>query len=61
MKKIRITLKKSTINRIKTHKRTIRSLGLKKMNQTIVKEASPQILGMVESVKYLLDIEEVTE
>ena len=61
MSKIKITQTRSTINRIEKHKRTIRALGLKKMHQTVVHEATPQILGMVKSVEYLLDVEEVKE
>lgn len=59
MKKIQITLVKSTINRVVRHKRTVRGLGLKRLHQTVEHEATPQILGMVASVNYLLEVKEV--
>jgi len=59
MAKLAITLRKSTINRLEPHKQTVRSLGLRKINQTVVHEATPQILGMVNSVSFLLEVKEV--
>jgi len=57
--KLSITLKKSTIGRKPKHKATIESLGLKRINDTIEKEATPDILGKVKKVSYLLDVKEV--
>ena len=54
MGKVKITLVRSTINRIERHKRTVRALGLKKMHRPIVHEETPQIRGMINQVKYLL-------
>lgn len=59
MKKIKITLVKSVIDRPETAKRTVRALGLNKMNATVEVEATPQILGMVRRVNHLLKVEEV--
>ena len=59
MKKLRITQIRSKINRPKNQKRTITALGLKKLNCPIEVEATPQILGMIETVKHLLKIEEI--
>lgn len=59
MSKIKVTWVRSTINRKETHKRTIRALGLKKLNHSVVHEATPQILGMVDQVDYLVRVEEV--
>lgn len=59
MAKIKITQVKSTIKRPADQKATISALGLKKMHQTVEKEATPQILGMVHKVKHLLKVEEV--
>ena len=59
MNKIKITWVRSTINRKERHKRTIRALGLKRLNQSVVHNATPQILGMVEQVRYLVRVEEV--
>ncbi|TAE84914.1 MAG: 50S ribosomal protein L30 [Bacteroidetes bacterium] len=57
MAKVKITLVKSTIDRVEGQKRTVRALGITRMNQTVEKEATPQILGMVKKVAHLLKIE----
>ncbi|MDB2368667.1 50S ribosomal protein L30 [Flavobacteriales bacterium] len=59
MAKIRVTQVKSKIGRPERQKRTILALGLKKMNQTIEHEATPQVLGMIKKVAHLLKVEEV--
>ena len=59
MAKIRVTQVKSKIGRPERQKRTMLALGLKKMNQTVEHEATPQVLGMVKKVAHLLKIEEV--
>ena len=53
MKKIKITLIKSVIDRPETAKRTVIALGLKKMNASVEVEPTPQILGMVRRVNHL--------
>lgn len=59
MAKIKIVQVKSSINRPKDQKATLVALGIKKMNRPIEKEATPQIVGMVNKVKHLLKVEEV--
>lgn len=59
MKKIKVTQVKSAINRPLRQKRTILALGIKKLNNTIEHEATPQILGMVEKVSHLVKVEEL--
>ena len=59
MGKIKITQLRSVIDRPKRQKDTMRALGLRKINQTVEKEANDQILGMVNKVKHLIKIEEV--
>jgi large subunit ribosomal protein L30 len=59
MKKIRIKQTRSGIGRPKRQKLTLEALGLKKMHQTVEHEATPQILGMVNKVKHLVEVEEV--
>ena len=41
------------------HRRTIRALGLKRINHSVVHNDTPQIRGMIHKVDYLLDVEEV--
>lgn len=57
MAKIKITLVRSAINRPKKQKATLKALGLSKLNQTLEHEGTPQILGMVNAVKHLIEVE----
>ncbi len=57
MENIKITQIKSTIDRAKRQKATVIALGITKMNQSVVKEATPQILGMVKAVAHLVKVE----
>ena len=59
MKKIQITQVKSPIRRPKNQKQTLAALGLRKMNQVVVHDATPSILGMVKTVNHLVSVEEV--
>lgn len=59
MEKIRITQIASTIDRPKKQKATMSALGLKKMNQSVEKEATDQIKGMVAKVSHLVKVENV--
>jgi large subunit ribosomal protein L30 len=59
MAKVKITLVKSTIDRVEGQKRTVRALGFTKLNQTVEKEATPQVLGMIKQVAHLLKIENI--
>ena len=61
MAKIQIKQVKSRINRPARQKRTLDALGLRKMNQVVEKEASPEILGMVNAVRHLVQVTEVAE
>ena len=58
MAKIKVTQVRSGINRPKRQKATLIALGLKKMQQTVEHEATPQILGMVNKISHLLKVEE---
>jgi large subunit ribosomal protein L30 len=59
MAKIRITQTGSKINRPVRQKKTLEALGLRKMHQTVEHDPTPQILGMVNTVKHLVSVEEV--
>lgn len=58
MAKIIVTKVKSDIKRTATQKRTLESLGLRKMNQSVVHDNTPSILGMVNKVQHLVSVEE---
>ena len=57
-KLVRVTLVKSPIGYDISQKRTVRALGLRKMNQTVEHKDSPTFRGMVEKVSHFLYIEE---
>jgi large subunit ribosomal protein L30 len=59
MGKIIIKQIKSGIDRPAIQKRTLVALGLTKMNRSREVEATPQIMGMVNSVRHLLSVEKV--
>ena len=56
MGKITIKQVKSGIDRPYRQKRTLQALGFRKLNQTIEKEATPQIMGMIHSVQHLVAV-----
>ncbi len=57
-KKIKVTLTKSTIGRLKNHKACVAGLGLRKIHQTVEVIDTPANRGMINKVSYLLDIVE---
>ncbi len=59
MAKIRITQVRSTIGKPAVQKRTLKALGIRKMNNSVEHEATPQILGMVATIKHLLKVENI--
>jgi large subunit ribosomal protein L30 len=59
MKKVKIKQIKSAIDRPARQKNTLRALGIHRMHQVVEKEATPQIIGMIDKVKHLLIVEEI--
>jgi large subunit ribosomal protein L30 len=58
-KQLRITYVKSSIGYSVRHKATIRSLGLRRLNQTVVHNDSPVVRGMLAKVAHLVKVDEV--
>ena len=58
---LRITLVKSPIGYSKRQKKTVRALGLRRMHQTVEHEDSPAVIGMVNKISHLVDVEEQVE
>jgi large subunit ribosomal protein L30 len=56
MATIKIKQVKSGIDRPERQKRTLQALGFRKLNQTLEKEATPQILGMINKVAHLVTV-----
>jgi len=59
--KIKITQVRSIIGTLKSHKATIKALGLGSPNNTVIKTKNPQILGMVNAVRHLVTVEEIAD
>ena len=59
MAKVKVTQYKSGIDRPLRQKRTLKALGLRKMNSSVEVEGTPQILGMIRAVSHLVKVEEV--
>jgi large subunit ribosomal protein L30 len=61
MARVRVVWTRSTINRPEPHKRTIRALGFKHLNQSVEHELTPQIEGMLRQVCHLVRVEEIAK
>ncbi len=59
MARLKVTQKKSKIGGTSVQRNTLRSLGLKRIGDTVVKEDRPEIRGMVNAVRHLVVVEEV--
>ena len=58
MAKLRITWVKSGIGYAEVQKKTLKALGLKRLNQTVTHDARNSILGMINKVRHLVKVEE---
>ena len=58
---VKITLRKSMIGRPEKHRRTVQSLGLRKLNRTVVLKNTPWVRGMIQKVSHLLEVEEIID
>lgn len=54
---IKVTLVKSTIGRIESHRASVRGLGLRRLNHTVEVQDTPENRGMINAVSYLLKVE----
>ncbi|MDR3084836.1 MAG: 50S ribosomal protein L30 [Christensenellaceae bacterium] len=59
--KLKVTLTRSTIARLQAQKDTVAALGLRKIGQSVVKEDTPAIRGMIFAVKHMVSVEEIAE
>lgn len=59
MARLKVTQKRSEIGGTSSQRNTLRSLGLKRIGDTVVKEDRPEIRGMVNTVRHLVVVEEV--
>lgn len=58
-KKLKITLVKSTIGAIPKHRATVKSMGFKKMNSSVVLPDNDSTRGQIQQIKHMVKVEEV--
>jgi large subunit ribosomal protein L30 len=58
-KQLQITLKRSLIGRPENQRVTVKTLGLRKLHQTVVHQDNPAIRGMVNKVIHLVEVKEI--
>ncbi|HET7797055.1 50S ribosomal protein L30 [Nevskia sp.] len=58
-KQLKVTLVKSVFGRLQAHRACVRGLGLSRMHQSVQIAATPENLGMVRKVGFMLKVEEV--
>jgi len=59
MAKLKVTQVRSEIGTKQNQRDTLRSLGLRKINDVVLKEDRPEIRGMIFTVSHLVSVEEV--
>ena len=57
-KQIKVTLVRSLAKRLPNHQACVRGLGLKRISQSVMIAATPEVLGMIRKVDYMLKVEE---
>lgn len=58
MANLKITLVRSLIGRPEDQKVTVRTMGLTRLNHSVIKEDTPQLRGMINKVSHLVKVEE---
>lgn len=61
VKRLEITQVRSGIGRPEKHRRTIRALGIKRHQQSVIQEDTPAVRGMINQVSHLVSVKEVEE
>ena len=59
MARLKVTQVRSAIGAKQNQRETLRSLGLKRIRDVVVKEDRPEIRGMIQTVPHLVTVEEV--
>ncbi|GAA0434472.1 50S ribosomal protein L30 [Lentibacillus halophilus] len=58
-KQLEITLMRSIIGRTEAQRETVQSLGLKKINQSVVREDTPVVRGMIDKISHMVTVNEL--
>ncbi|WP_019852835.1 50S ribosomal protein L30 [Actinopolyspora mortivallis] len=59
MSQLKITQKRGLVGRKPNHRETMRSLGLRKIGQTVIRPDNPMVRGQIHTVGHLVSVEEV--
>ena len=59
MSKLKVTQVRSTIGTKRNHRESLRTLGLRKIRQSVVRDDSPQVRGLIHTVRHLVTVEEI--
>ena len=57
-KKIRVTQTRSSFGRLKSHRDTVRGLGLRRMHHTVELDDTPEVRGMINKIQYMIRVED---
>ena len=60
MAQLKVTQIKSRIGTKQNHRESLRTLGLRKIRQSVVREDTPQVRGLIHTVRHLVTVEEVS-
>jgi large subunit ribosomal protein L30 len=60
-KKIQITQIRSGIGRQMKHRRTLRALGIKRHQQSVIHDDTPAIRGMINQISFMVDVQDIEE
>lgn len=61
MGRLQVTQVRSTIGSKRNQRETLRSLGLRRIRQSVVHDDGPQVRGMIATVRHLVAVEEVSD
>ena len=61
MKKLKVILKKSPIDKIKKHKLTLKALGLRKIGKSRILPDNAAVRGMINQISYMLEVQEISD
>jgi len=61
MAQLKVTQVRSTIGTKRNHRESLRTLGLRKIRQSTVRDDTPQVRGLIHAVRHLVTVEEVDD
>jgi large subunit ribosomal protein L30 len=59
MSQLKVTQVRSVIGTKRNHRESLRTLGLRKIRQSVVRDDSPQVRGLIHTVRHLVTVEEI--